>query len=121
MSHSSSIVSEPLVILLFCADFVSYKDKYIKPVGQSEIDRYVAVCNAKKHFDLLTIIEWMTTASNNLESAVVREVRLELIPFTVTMLATVTQLDCQSHWCCTCTTCVIGAKPTHQLTYIASS
>ena len=62
---------------------------------------------------LLTIIEWITTASNNLESAVVGEVGLKLIPDALAVITTVTQLDDHSHRRRERIVCVIGAKPTH--------
>jgi len=67
----------------------------------------------KKNNDaILTIIEWIASASNNLESLVASESVLEFIPRTFAMLATVTQMDDHGHRRRTSAACIIGAKPT---------
>ena len=81
-----------------------------KAVGQKETDIKQHVLRKKR--TLLTIIELITVTGNNLESVGAVESFLEFIPLTLTMLATVTQLDDDSQRCRSRIPCIIGAEPT---------
>jgi len=63
-------------------------------------------------YTILTIIELVAVTGDNLESGAAAKVGLELIPDTLTVSATVTQLNDHSQRCRTSTTCIIGTKPT---------
>jgi len=81
-----------------------------KAVGQKETDIKQHVLRKKR--TLLTIIELITVTGNNLESVGAVESFLEFIPLTLTMLATVTQLDDDSQRRRSRIPCIIGAEPT---------